>query len=522
MRIVENLRLSLRYARMRLLESALAVIGTTLGVAVIAAAVTLIQTYNAGVNRELASPVYHFIEIEPISAGNQGDVAIARLGPVNGREVPRLALADIDLLKAEVPLASQVFASEHQLSSEGATFAVSVSKAGPAGGNASIAKIKGAGGMVVQGTPREVGNPDVATPMDEPTVDPPTLDAPGSSMPPDARAGVMTFSSSEGGPVGGFMEGPVEVPAEPALTATLTPLVDEYDVVRLTNDGFSAWGVSLARGSLFTSQDAARGTPALVLGADLARRMFGDTDPVGGRFKRGDTVWTVVGVLAPLPYFGPEKTNPNAWAFAPFQQPAIRLPDGTSLRLPERVRSLTVAVKDTAQLRAALDQVTTFIEKHYGPESYAAISNLAEAEQSRINHNRLFVVIGFLAAAALFISSITLLNLMTTRTLRRSRSIGIFRSLGARRGDIFAIFLGESLSLTVLGGLLGAVLAPFLYQLLLTQLIPASWGVDLAQGFDWLVMALALLGAVILNLVFGLFPAAQAARTRVVEAIRAE
>ncbi len=474
---------------MRFLESALAVIGTTLGVAIIAAAATLIQTYNAGVAKELSSPIYRFIQVQPRES-QRPDTAPATRFEQPGDQRMDLQISDVAAIKAETPGADYAFASAHELAGSGGKgeFMISVSKGAPPAGGAKGGATTAAAGALGK---------DNAT---------------------------MTFQSAAGpgGPDGPQMMTLEPATEGPALSETITPLVDEFVLERMTEEGFPAYGAQPARGSLFTAQDQSRGTPVLVLGAGLAKRMFGDKDPVGGRFKKGSTVWTVIGVLAPTPYTGPEKSNPNEWAFAPFQQPVIKLPDGTSMRLPDRVRSLTVAVSDPAKLRAALAGATSYIQRQFGEGVYSVRSNLLEAEQSRTNHNRLFLVIGFLAAAALLISSITLLNLMTTRILRRSRSIGIFRSLGANGGDIFALFLGESLVLTLLGGAIGFVLAPFLYQLLLTQLIPASWGVDLGKGFDWLVMAVSLLGAVVLNLLFGLFPALQAARTNVVEAIRAE
>jgi ABC-type antimicrobial peptide transport system permease subunit len=84
------------------------------------------------------------------------------------------------------------------------------------------------------------------------------------------------------------------------------------------------------------------------------------------------------------------------------------------------------------------------------------------------------------------------------------------------------VCLGESTILTLGGGIAGFLLAPVLYRLLLTRLLPPSWGLGAGLAVSWPVMALALLGAVVLNLLFSLLPAAQAARTDIVAAIRTE
>lgn len=508
MRTLENLRISIRYARMRLLESVLAVIGTTLGVAVIASAVTLIQAYNASAARELVSPIYRFIEISPRTSDRPTDAAIERVGPADA-DSPRLELSDISSLRKDVPAADQVFTADHGLIGIGAEGAFSYSAGKSAAGGPAFQ-------VFTSRAPAGAGAKAAG-------------DGPGVNAVFDAKS--VTASA---GPEGAVIE---KAPAEPSLAPTLTVLVDEFDLVSVTDGGFAAWGVKLARGSLFTEQDQERGRAVVVLGAELAKRMFGDQDPLGGRFEAGGTVWTVVGILAPGAYSGPEKNDFNRWAFAPLRTPSVRLPGGMSMSLPTRLRSLTVSVSDPARLRAALDQVNAWVTRRFGEGAFEVRSLLREAEQSRANHMRLFIVIGAIAGAALLISSITLLNLMTTRTLRRARGIGIFRSLGATAADVSTIFLGESLAVTLLGGGMGAVIAPLLYELLRTQLLPTGWGVDLAAAtapmgaiaaagagarFDWIVMATSVLGAIVLNLLFAVAPALRASRASIVQAIRAE
>jgi hypothetical protein len=521
MRALENLRLSLRYVRMRLLESLLAVVGTLLGVAVIAAAVTLIQTYDAGIARELSGPTYRLIDVSPRGQQRLSNVPIQRVGASQGPSA-ELQISDMPKIKAECPSVDFVFSAVHEISNvgdiAGMTYSSSNASVSMAGGKAQSGI---ASGLMVQSGAVDDG--PVVTSADAMT----SVVVGGDAGGPSGTMQIMTAPLTPGGkgaqPAEAIPGTAVSEPAAPPPgKETIKPLVKEFDLVRTTMDGFGGWGATLARGSLFTEQDTRSGSPVLVLGDELARRMFGAQDPLGNKFRSGGVLWTVIGILAPAPYSGPEKNDFNRWAFAPFQMPAITLGGHVLAQFPLSVRNVTLAVKDTKKLRAATAEATAYFTRAYGEDSFVIRAYMLEAEQARDNHNRLFVVIGFLAGAALLISSITLLNLMTTRTLRRARSIGIFRSLGASARDIFAIFLGESLVLTLIGGLAGFALAPFLYHLLLTQLIPASWGVDLGTRINWLVMAGSLAGAVVLNVLFGIPPAAQAARTGIVDAIRAD
>ncbi|MEW5817775.1 MAG: ABC transporter permease, partial [Spirochaetota bacterium] len=301
------------------------------------------------------------------------------------------------------------------------------------------------------------------------------------------------------------------------------PLLENFMGMRVTPDYFAMYELSVAEGSLFTEEDIVQGNPVLVLGHELAKRLFTDGTALNRRIRLNGIVYTVIGILVPERY---RESENDSMAFAPYPVPGLRFPKGkkggVAYGFGSQSLVLTFGVKATAHLKQAVGQLTAYFTRQYGEDNFTITPRWDQAKENQKKHNRLFVVIGFLAGSALLISSITIFNLMTIRMIRRAKSIGIFRSFGATRMDIFAVFLGESLILGFLGGILGFLLAPLLYRVLLNYLIPASWSISLTTGINWPVMSLSLIGAMCINLVFGVFPAFRASRTSVVESIRAE
>ena len=140
-------------------------------------------------------------------------------------------------------------------------------------------------------------------------------------------------------------------------------------------------------------------------------------------------------------------------------------------------------------------------------------ADLAQASQESA---RVFTwLLGSIASVSLVVGGIGIMNIMLVSVTERTREIGIRRALGARRNDILAQFLLESLVLSAAGGLLGvclgiaAALAIGMFSDLPVSIMP--WSVGLAFLFSGLV-----------GVIFGLYPAQKAASLRPVDALRYE
>ena len=127
----------------------------------------------------------------------------------------------------------------------------------------------------------------------------------------------------------------------------------------------------------------------------------------------------------------------------------------------------------------------------------------------------LTLLLGGIASIALIVGGIGIMNIMLVSVRERTREIGIRKALGARGRDILSQFLIEALTLSLIGGLIG-VLAGLVVSALIGRL--AGWGFIL----DPATIAVATLFSLAVGIVFGVWPARQAARLDPVVALRYE
>jgi putative ABC transport system permease protein len=139
-----------------------------------------------------------------------------------------------------------------------------------------------------------------------------------------------------------------------------------------------------------------------------------------------------------------------------------------------------------------------------------AINNLREQIFGTVS----IVAIG-VTSIALVVGGIVIMNMMLVSVTERTREIGLRKSLGARRADIIKQFLAESTTLSLLGGLIGVLLAWGLGKL-------ASIMFSLPTALPIFWTALALIVSASIGMFFGIYPAWKASKLDPIEALRAD
>jgi putative ABC transport system permease protein len=254
-----------------------------------------------------------------------------------------------------------------------------------------------------------------------------------------------------------------------------------------------------------------------VLGARMARQLFDYRDPIGQYVAVGKDYYEVVGVLAEQ---GADTRNGRALAWHDMNQAVIvPLPtlSGRSLAIaPEQpVDEVWVQVRDgskAVELGALFGRVISGVKPDRGFDIVVPRELLAQRQRTQRTFS---VVIGSIAAIALLVGGIGIMNIMLTSVVERTREIGVRRTVGATRRDVAFQFLAEAILMTVSGGMLG-ILIGGLVSLAITAF--AGWSTRISPE----AVVLGFVVSLSVGLTFGLYPALKAAALEPVDAMRYE
>ncbi len=272
------------------------------------------------------------------------------------------------------------------------------------------------------------------------------------------------------------------------------------------------------RGRLLSETDD--GARVCVLGGQLARQLFGYRDPLGETIEIADDHYRVVGVLREQggdPQAGAAATsmawhNVNRAAFVPLPS----LTGRTMAVAPNQpVEEIWIQVADAEQ-SVELGEVLRRVLMHTRDADEFHIVVPRELLAQRYRTQRTFsVVVGSVAALALLVGGIGIMNIMLTSVVERTREIGVRRTAGARKRDVTMQFLIETLLMTVGGGIAGIATGAIVSVAISAY---AGWATHIS-------VTAVLLGFVVsffVGLVFGLYPAMKAAQLQPVDAMRYE
>ena len=285
------------------------------------------------------------------------------------------------------------------------------------------------------------------------------------------------------------------------------PQIELVEGLEVTPEFFAAWNLAAAEGDVFQMADLERDEPLLVLGSELGATLFEDGESVGRQVLARNQLYRIIGVLEP------SGTEMDDLAFTPARIAAQQF-EGLGGRFRALRTNLRFMVDDPAQLEQARAQLANWFDSSHGVGAVAISVPREEAEATSDRNGRLATVILFLALSALLIAAVNVTNIFFSRAVRKQRSVGILKAVGASIRQVFTVFFLEALAIGAIGAGVGFGLSALLSRLM-----------EETIGFGALEIGLIVVGVLIswaIVAVFNVVPASAAARVPAAEAIRYE
>lgn len=279
-------------------------------------------------------------------------------------------------------------------------------------------------------------------------------------------------------------------------------------LVGTTSDMTAVMNLPLASGRFLSDSDVAGCRRVVVLDGGLAETLFPEGGALGKQVFIQDTPVTVIGVTEKQPSQIFSAMGMTKYAFVPITLAQEIL----NTRVIHELHG--AAVSEAAVPQAIADSIKILERRHPGAGVHYKGMSMKEAVAlfGKVT-GIMTLVIGSVAAIALIVGGVGVMNIMLVAVTERTREIGLLMALGARRRDILKQFLAEAVALCLVGGFFGVLLgAGGAYAIAHFAHWPpliSFWTVLLAFGF-----------AAGVGLFFGLYPASRAARFSPAEALR--
>ncbi|MDD4974077.1 MAG: ABC transporter permease [Bacteriovorax sp.] len=266
-------------------------------------------------------------------------------------------------------------------------------------------------------------------------------------------------------------------------------------------------------GRFFTEIDNQKRARVAVIGMTVVREIFGKKNPLGEMIKINRVNFQIIGIL-------PEK---GATGFSD-QDDVVIIPVLTAMhRLlgKEYVDSIDLEITDPNKMDLAQDKIIEMMNTRHRvapalKQGAFEIRNMADIQAAvQQSSETMSVLLSSIAAISLVVGGIGIMNIMLVSVTERTREIGLRKAIGARRWDILAQFLAESVVVSAVGGLIGIILG-WLITIGINSF--SGWSTSISPSS----VILSFFFSASIGIVFGIYPARKASLLNPIDALRHE
>ncbi len=282
----------------------------------------------------------------------------------------------------------------------------------------------------------------------------------------------------------------------------------------LGTDSFLAGirGTAMDKGRFIRQAEAERGSSVVVLGNKIAQDLFVREDPIGREIDLDKTNLEVIGVAEEVGAFGTAEMGVNfdEMIYIPF---SLAQKIG---RVEDKINRIIIQAASSDKIEETQKEVKKILVKqHGGTEDFSVLTQKEMLRMMDTILGMLTTVLAGIASISLVVGGIGIMNIMLVSVTERTREVGIRKAVGAKNRDILGQFLIEAVTLSLVGGgcgvllawVIGVLVSPYLdFNIVLTlPIILLAFGISASIG-----------------IIFGTAPAVRASRLNPVDALRYE
>ncbi|OBZ12119.1 ABC transporter permease [Bacillus sp. FJAT-27264] len=245
-----------------------------------------------------------------------------------------------------------------------------------------------------------------------------------------------------------------------------------------------------------------------LIGSSTATDLFGTDSPVGQTVQLNGISYKIVGLL-----------ETKGSSLGGSNDDKILIPISTAERQLQSkgVRSITIATTSADTVATVKSRLESILAAKFSnaTNAYTVFDSQQMLDTVNSTTNTLSMALAGIAGISLLVGGIGIMNIMIVSVNERTREIGVRKAIGAKKLDILAQFMIESVVLSGLGGIIGVGIG-----------VGGSWLLGhyspLSVSIAWNMVLVSFLFSLLIGVVFGMMPANKAARLRPIHALRVD